>query len=208
MTETTKLIEKVESADSADKLLKAVENLADACSQESIPTLIEVLGFNNPGAAVAAVEGLIKIGEPAVPFLLESLDDYNYGARAWSLRAFAGIGNPVALDLLLKAAISDFSQSVRRAAVKGLGTIKWEKLPSEKILPAQELALKTLLIATEHSEWVVRYASVVALQYLGETQPKFILEINTQLQKILSQESEIGVCARTQLAISQLKQQE
>ena len=204
MTDTAKLIEAVDKADSADKLLEAVENLADACSETAIPTLIQVLGFNNPGAAVAAVEGLINIGDPAVPYLLESLDGYNYGARAWSLRAFAGIGNPVALDLLLKAAISDFSQSVRRAAVKGLGTIKWSKLPPEQILPAQQSAFDTLLVATKDGEWVVRYASIVALQSLGITQPSFITQIKHTLQQVLTQEAEAGVRARAELALEKL----
>ena len=205
MTDTVKLIEAVDRADSADKLLDAVENLADACSQAAIPTLIQVLGFNNPGAAVAAVEGLIKIGDPAVPYLLKSLDDYNYGARAWSIRAFAGIGDPVALDLLLKAAITDFSQSVRRAAARGLGIIKWDKLPPEKVLPAQQKALETLLIATEDGEWVVRYATIVALQSLGEAQSDFLPKIIAKLQERLIKELEIGVRARVQLALSQLQ---
>jgi phycocyanobilin lyase subunit beta len=205
MADTGKLIEAVDRADSADKLLDAVENLASICSEEAIPTLIQVLGFNNPGAAVAAVEGLIKIGTPAVPYLLKSLDDYNYGARAWSIRAFAGIGDPVALDLLLKAALTDFSQSVRRAAAKGLGVIKWQKLPPEKILPAQQLALKTLLITIEDGEWVVRYATIVALQFLGLTQADFQSKIITKLQEVVTQESEIAVRSRAELALEKLK---
>ncbi len=205
MIEIAKLIEEVDKADSADKLLKAVANLANARSEAAIPTLIRVLGFNNPGAAVAAVEGLIKIGDRAVPYLLDSLDDYNYGARAWSIRAFAGIGDPVALDLLLKATITDFSQSVRRAAARGLGIIKWHKLPSEKVLPAQQKTLKTLLMAVEDGEWVVRYAAIVALQSLGMTQPDFLPEINHKLQEIMSIESESGIIARAELALDKLR---
>lgn len=205
MTDIAKLIEAVNQADSADKLLEAVENLADTCSETAIPTLIQVLGFNNPGAAVAAVEGLIKIGDPVVPYLLESLDGYNYGARAWSLRAFAGIGNPVALDLLLKAAITDFSQSVRRAAARGLGIIRWQKLPPEKVFPAQKEALKTLLVATEDGEWVVRYATIVALQTLGETQSEFVPKITTKLEELGNKEPEIGVRARAKLALARLQ---
>ena len=204
MTEIAKLIEEVDKADSADKLLKAVANLANARSEAAIPTLIQVLGFNNPGAAVAAVEGLIKIGDVAVPYLLDSLDDYNYGARAWSIRAFAGIGDPLALDLLLKAAVTDFSQSVRRAAARGLGIIKWHKIPDEKVLSAQKSALKTLLMAVEDGEWVVRYAAIVSLQSLGKTQPDFISEIRHKLQEVVSIESEIGVRARAELALSKL----
>lgn len=204
MTDTVKLIEAVDKADSANKLLIAVVNLANTRSEAAIPTLIQVLGFNNPGAAVAAVEGLIKIGDVAVPYLLDSLDDYNYGARAWSIRAFAGIGNPLALDLLLKAAVTDFSQSVRRAAARGLGIIKWQKLSDEKVLSAQKSALKTLLMAVEDGEWVVRYAAIVSLQSLGKTQPDFILDIKHKLQEVISVESEMGVKARAELALNKL----
>ncbi len=204
MTEVAKLIEAVDKADSAEKLLEAVEDLADAVSVEAIPTLIQVLGFNNPGAAVAAVDGLIKIGDPAVQPLLDSLDDYNYGARAWSLRVFAGIGDPVALDLLLKAAVTDFSQSVRRAAARGLGIIQWDKLPPDQVTKAQQSALQTLLMATEDGEWVVRYAAIAGLQSLGKNQPDFIDQIKIKLQALCDREQETGVKARAELAISSL----
>ena len=205
MPNVQQLIEAVNQADSADLLLETVEDLAAISDRAAIPTLVEVLGFNNPGAAVAAVDGLISIGEPVVPYLLENLDDYNYGARAWSLRVFAGIGDPVALDLLLKAAVTDFSQSVRRAAARGLGIIQWHKLAPADILPAQQEAFKTLLIATEDGEWVVRYAAIVALQSLGKTQPDFIPEITTKLQEMIAIESETGVSARAKLALEKLK---
>ena len=202
MTDIEKLIEEVNRADSADGLLEAVENLADVGSETAIPTLIEVLGFNNPGAAVAAVEGLIKIGEPAVPHLLDSLDTYNYGARAWTIRAFAGIGDPAALDLLLKAAVSDFSQSVRRAAARGLGIIRWSKLPSEKVTAAQEEVLQTLFLATEDGEWIVRYAAIAGLHSLGDAIPeRFLSAIASKFQELLSQETEMVVKARIQLAL-------
>ena len=205
MTSIEKLIAEVNRADSADSLLEAVENLAEAGSVIAIPTLIEVLGFNNPGAAVAAVEGLIRIGESAVPHLLATLDTYNYGARAWTIRAFAGIGDPAALDLLLKAAVSDFSQSVRRAAARGLGIIRWSKLPPEEVSPAQEKVLQTLFLATEDGEWVVRYAAIAGLQSLGESVPDKLLDaIAIKLREILAEETEIVVQARIKLALKQL----
>jgi len=112
------LIIAVEKADSANELLTAVENLAAAKSEAAIPTLTDVLRYNNPGASVAAVDGLIAIGKAAVPYLLANLDGYNYGARAWATRALAGIGDVRGLDLLLEAAVSDFSFSVRRGAAR------------------------------------------------------------------------------------------
>lgn len=204
-----KLIEAVKQADSANSLLEAVEALAEVRSPQAIPILIEVLGYNNPGAAVAAVDGLINIGEPVVPYLLDNLDDYNYGARAWAIRVFAGVGDPRALDLLLKAASSDFSLSVRRAAARGLGFIKWDKLPPEEINTAQKQVFDTLSLVTKDGEWVVRYASVVALEQLAitvsPTQIDFIKEIENTLNTLFNRESEIAVKARIKLALSQIK---
>lgn len=88
------LIRAVNNPTSAQDLVKNVAQLAATKDEQAIPTLVEVLKFNNPGAAVAAVNGLINIGEAVVPYLLENVDGYNYGARAWMLRIFAGIGDP------------------------------------------------------------------------------------------------------------------
>lgn len=206
---TETLIEAVKQADSANSLLEAVEALAEVRSPQAIPILIEVLGYNNPGAAVAAVDGLIKIGEPVVPYLLDNLDDYNYGARAWAIRVFAGVGDPSTLELLLKAATSDFSLSVRRAAARGLGFIKWHKLPTEEINTAQKQVFDTLSLVTKDGEWVVRYASVVALEQLAitvsPTKVDFIKEIENTLNTLFNSESEIAVKARIQLALSNIK---
>lgn len=211
MPDVRKLIDAVNQADSANLLLETVEDLAEAGDRAAIPTLVEVLGYNNPGAAVAAVDGLIKIGEPVVPYLLENLDGYNYGARAWATRVFAGIGDPSALDLLLKAAVSDFSQSVRRAAAKGLGSIIWSKLPTEKAILAQRKVLKTLILATEDGEWVVRYAAIVGLEALGKTlaesQPELLSEITNRFRELIQDEPEAAIRARIRYAMEGFKGQ-
>jgi len=207
MTNIKKLIQDVEKADSADGLLKAVETLAAAKSEAAIPTLVEVLGYNNPGAAVAAVEGLIEIGEVVIPYILENIDSYNYGARAWTIRVFAGIGDPSALEQLLKAA-SDFSLSVRRAAARGLGTIKWSKMPQEARFPAQKQVLKTLLGVSHDSEWVVRYAAIVGLENLTrgiENKEDFMLKIKERFNQIIATDPELALQARTHKAFEQLK---
>lgn len=162
-----KLICAVEEADSSTRLLDAVRALAAARLEAAIPTLIDTLGYNNPGAAVAAVDGLIEIGESAVQPLLETLDGYNYGARAWAVRALAGIGDPRGLETLLVAAKTDFAMSVRRAAARGLGNLRWHQLPGEQIQTAQAQALETLLLVSQDPEWIVRYAAVVGLQGLA-----------------------------------------
>lgn len=204
------LIRAVEEADSAARLSQAVQALAAARLEAAIPVLIAALGYNNPGAAVAAVDGLIQIGEAAVPSLLEQLDGYNYGARAWAIRALAGIRDPRGLETLLVAAKTDFAMSVRRAAVKGLGSLCWHQLPLEQIQPAQAQVLQALLLVSQDPEWVVRYAAVVGLQTfaatVSTTQPDWLLQIQTQLDDIAATDENLAVRARTWLAQQQLQE--
>lgn len=205
---TTELIRAVEEADSAFKLLKAVQDLAKTSSEEAIPTLIKVLGYNNPGAAVAAVDGLIQLGEPAVIPLLEQLDGYNYGARAWAIRALSCIGDPRGLEILLDSAGSDFALSVRRAAARGLGNINWQKTPPEQIADAQLKTLTILQKASEDPEWIVRYAAIVGLQglatALNQNQLEWLERIKEQFYKIANTDETLAVRARAKWAIEQL----
>lgn len=203
------LIKAVEQADSAPSLLTAVISLVQAHSVEAIPTLIRVLGYNNPGAAVAAVDGLTQLGEPAVIPLLEQLDGYNYGARAWAVRALSNIGDPRALEVLLESAGSDFALSVRRAAARGLGNIQWEKLPPKQIPDAQFKTLIILQKTSEDLEWIVRYSGIVGLQGLAitikNTQSEWFNQIKEQLEKIAQDDEMIAVKARAKWAIQKLE---
>ncbi|MEM9538119.1 MAG: HEAT repeat domain-containing protein [Cyanobacteria bacterium P01_E01_bin.42] len=201
----TNYIKAVDLADSSDGLLDAVEALADLRREEAIPTLIEVLGFNNPGAAVAAVEGLIHVGIPAVSALLEQLDGYNYGARAWAIRALAGIGDPRGLDTLIKAAREDFSFSVRRAAARGLGNILWAELSPELRETQQTRVFETLVVVSQDAEWVVRYAAAMGLQGLAKQQPTLTGRIKECLQTWQTKEGELALCARIQLALQSIE---
>lgn len=204
-----KLIRAVEEADSSARLLEAVQALADARLEAAIPTLIAALGYNNPGAAVAAVDGLVQIGAAVVPSLLEQIDGYNYGARAWVVRALAGIRDPRGLETLLAAARTDFAMSVRRAAVKGLGTLHWRQFPPDQVQPAQAQVLETLLLSQEDPEWIVRYATVVGLQALAAavstTRPDWLLQIQAHLEHLAVTDENLAVRARTWLAQQQLQ---
>ncbi len=198
-----KLIRAVEEADSSLRLITAVQNLANARLIAAIPTLIQVLGYNNPGAAVAAVDGLIQIGEPVVLPLLEKLDDYNYGARAWAVRALAGIGDPRGLNTLLVAAKTDFAMSVRRAAAKGLGTLHWHQLPPEQLENSLFEALEALIQVSQDHEWIVRYAAVVglaALLNLTSTRPDWQGRIIAQFEQMLTTDDNLAVCTRVRRA--------
>ncbi len=204
------LINAVEEADSSAKLLEAVQNLAAASLAETVPTLIAALGYNNPGAAVAAVDGLVQIGEPAVKPLLELLDNYNYSARAWAVRAMAGIGDPRGLNTLLNAAKNDFAFSVRRAAARGLGTIRWQEMPSEQAEEAQLQVYEALIKVCQDPEWVVRYAAITALEGLAgavyNTQPTLIPQIKAQLEHIANTDTEVSIRARVWMALHQIQE--
>lgn len=183
-------IQAVEQASSALALLEATRALADllASSQSAadatghaqagvsepdgeaqpaaIACLVEVLGFNNPGAAVAAVDGLIALGPAAVEPLLGRLDPRNYGARAWAVRALAGIGDVRGLELLEEALATDVGPSVRRAAACGLGQLRLEPLDASQRQQVRARALEALLAGAGDGEWVVRYAVAVGLEAL------------------------------------------
>jgi phycocyanobilin lyase beta subunit len=200
------LLQAVDQADSSEALFVAVRSLAARQDEAAIPTLIRVLGYNNPGAAVAAVEGLIALGYAASSALLETVDGYNYGARAWTLRALAGIGDPKALELLVEAAESDFSLSVRRAAARGLGTIRWQDVSEGDRPLVKARCLTSLRRVCADPEWVVRYAAVSGLDLLAAVleEPSPRTEIREQLGALVSEDPELAVRARATLALSRL----
>lgn len=200
------LIHAVDQADSPSRLVQAVQALAAARSSEGIPVLIKALGYNNPGAAVVAVNGLVQMGAAAVQPLLDLLDDYNYGARAWAIRALVAIADPRALEVLLAAALADFAPSVRRAATKGLGTLQWQLLPESEVVAAQTRVLETLLTIAQDADWSLRYAAVVGLQALAPSlaQETLLSQIQLKLQHMLEADSDLVVKARAGRAIEVL----
>lgn len=202
VTHPDSLIAAIEQAKTADDLVAAVQALAEARLEAGIPTLIAALGYNNPAAAVIAVNGLVQLGKVAVSPLLELIDDYNYGARAYSIRALAAIADPRALTVLLNAA-TDFAPSVRRAAAKGLGNLCWSQLPTEQVSVAQTKALETLLAMAEDADWAIRYAAIVGLQALAMSDllmPNQLTQLLSQLTYLAQAECDLSVKARAQLA--------
>lgn len=160
------LIEALRQADSPLGLLEATRSLAAARHPGAAHCLVEVLGFNNPGAAVAAVDGLIALGDEAVEPLLTNLDGHNYGARAWAVRALAGIGDVRGLQVLEEALACDVGPSVRRAAARGLGQLRLEPLTPARQASIRGRCLEALLAGCGDGEWVVRYAVAVGLESL------------------------------------------
>ena len=208
MTETTPdvtaLIRAVEQADSPDRLVAAVGALANAQVEAGIPTLIQALGYNNPGAAMMAVRGLVQLGKTAVPDLLNQLDGYNYGARSYAIRALAAIADPRALDILQQSALTDFAPSVRRAAAKGLGQVQWADYAEGDPVVAQTAVLHTLTQMIRDADWSIRYAAIVGLDGLGRTvtDPDLQQQVCTQLQQFSHDDGDAGVRARAQAALA------
>ena len=208
-TDVIALMEALQSADSSLGLLEATQSLAAATHPAAAACLVEVLGFNNPGAAVAAVDGLIAIGVPAVDRILTSLDGHNYGARAWAVRALAGIGDVRGLEVLEEALGKDISPSVRRAAARGLGQIQLADLPEAERLVVAERCLEALLDGCGDGEWVVRYAVVVGLEALAPAftaQPAGQVRLQTALQALGDDSAEEAtvVMLRARLALQRL----
>lgn len=205
---TAELIAAVQGADSSQGLLLATQALAACADSAAASTLVEVLGFNNPGAAVAAVDGLIGLGPGAVDALLQ-LDPENYGARAWAVRALAGIGDVRGLELLVDALGTDVAASVRRAAAKGLGALRLGDLEPARRAAIQTRCLEALLAATADGEWVVRYAVVVGLEGLAKASPldpaaQGALISGLQRLQVVSAENPTVVQLRAQLALDHL----
>ncbi len=195
MTALQELIQAVEQASSPAQLVAAVQALVAVKDKSAISTLIAVLGYNNPTAAIAAVAGLIELGADSVQPLMEQLDEYNYGARAYSIRALAAISDPRALNLLLESAATDFAPSVRRAAAKGLGTMQWQQLNPEQVYPAQQQAMQTLLSISSDADWSIRYAAIVGLQALAKI-PELAAPIGSHFDWQIQIDSDAGVRSR------------
>jgi phycocyanobilin lyase subunit beta len=203
-SQTEEFLKNIEAAANASELADAVKALAAAHIPETAPDLIRALNYNNPGAAVAAVDGLIAIGKPAVQPLLELLDDYNYGARAWALRALSGIGDPRSLRLLLDTAKNDFALSVRRAAAKGLGSIRWEQMAAAERPIAQQQCTEVLLGICHDPEWVVRYSAIAGLEALGLAAPALVPQMRSTLEQVQAIDPEVALQARSGLALARM----
>ncbi len=202
MAETSDIIQAVENADSPAALRTAVAELVAVGSPEAVSALIKALGYNNPEVASLAVEGLVRLGDLAVRPLLEQLDDYNYGARAYSFRALATIGDPQALPLFLKAAREDFAPSVRRAAARGLGCLRWEVLPATQQAPAQDQVFQTLAHLAADPEWGIRYSAVVGIEGLGSAAAHLQPAVHDLLRTMAQQDPDQVVRARAALPLT------
>lgn len=211
-------IQAVEQAQSPEALMVAVQNLATSQSAAAIPALIAVFGYNNPAAAAIALRAVIGWQEAAVAPLIAQLDEYNYGARAYSMRALATIASGQSLEVLINAATNDFAPSVRRAAAKGLGNLRWETLPSTNPNAdlntdpspnssqgeAQRRVFAALSSLCTDGDWSIRYAGVAGLQAFATRVKELEQTVVDFLNQSQHQESDRSVRARMQWGIKEV----
>jgi phycocyanobilin lyase subunit beta len=193
-------IHAVEQAQSPENLIAAVRALAGSESPAAIPALIAVFGYNNPAASAIALGAVIAWGDRAVADLITQMDEYNYGARAYSMRCLATIASVQSLEVLIKAATADFAPSVRRAAAKGLGNLRWQDLPDSAQADTQQQIFTALTSLCESGDWSIRYAGIAGLQTLGMRNQSLGQTVGDFLEQYQHREQDRSVRARIQLA--------
>jgi phycocyanobilin lyase subunit beta len=107
--------------------------------------------------------------------------------------------------VLIDAATSDFSFSVRRGAVKGLGNLKWQNLPETETVSALEKVLQTLATVALDTEWVVRYAAIAGLESFAMKQVALRTEVMEKLTELSMTETEFIVKTRILWALENLQ---
>ncbi|ABB26869.1 phycocyanobilin lyase beta subunit [Synechococcus sp. CC9902] len=156
-----KAILALDRATTTSELVKATQTICGLKDLEAAPTLIKVLGFNNPAVGAVATQGLIALGRDVVPILVVNLDVGNYGARAWVVRAIATLRDPRGLDLLEHALNADIAPSVRRSATRGLAEMELE---GSNVSKDFSRCCEALFKAAADDEWIVRYAAAFGLE--------------------------------------------
>ena len=199
-------IRHLDDARTTPELVRATKAVCALQDPAAAPTLIKVLGYNNPAVAAVASQGLVALGRAIVPTLLTSLDAQNYGARAWVVRVIASLRDPRGLELLDRALQADIAPSVRRSATRGLAELD---LVGSTAPADLSRCCHALFRAAHDDEWVVRYAAAYGLeQRLTITPPPEPLA--AQGRALLQDLSEEGresvkvVRLRAQLALQRL----
>ena len=199
-------IRHLDDARTTPELVQATKAVCALQDPAAAPTLIKVLGYNNPAVAAVATQGLVALGRAIVPTLLTSLDAQNYGARAWVVRVIASLRDPRGLELLDRALQADIAPSVRRSATRGLAELD---LVGSAAPADLSRCCHALFRAAHDDEWVVRYAAAYGLeQRLTITPPPEPLA--AQGRALLQDLSEEGresvkvVRLRAQLALQRL----
>jgi len=136
---------------------------APKASSKEISSLIEKFKSNDEKELDAAIEKLIKIGEPAIPALIEALREENLLVRRSVAQALGGNGNR-AIPALVKAS-KDSDVKVRRNAVNVLRDIMRYYVSQE--LSEAKNAVPQLIPLLKDSDAEVRRSAASVLGNIG-----------------------------------------
>lgn len=201
-----KAILALDRATTTSELVEATQTICGLKDLEAAPTLIKVLGFNNPAVGAVATQGLIALGRDVVPILVVNLDVGNYGARAWVVRAIATLRDPRGLDLLEHALNADIAPSVRRSATRGLAEMELE---GSNVSKDFSRCCEALFKAAADDEWIVRYAAAFGLEKRfghNSTSTGLKTQAIAHLEELSSNSEAVKVVKqRAKLALQRLK---
>ncbi len=112
----------------------------------------------NAGMRNAAVEALIRVGEPAVPALLKKVADPSADVRKFVLDVLGGIGDSGAVGALV-ASLEDPDENVRSSAAENLGLVGGEG------------AARALRAMLDRDDLLLQYTCLQALARIGRGIP-------------------------------------
>ena len=121
--------------------------------------IVELLhAQENAGLRNTAVEILVRLGQPAVPFLLEELSCSDQDVRKFVLDVLGDIGNESCITPMVKA-LQDPDDNVRAAAAENLGRLRAPQ------------AVEALVDAMTHKDLLFRFTILEALGQIGAPVP-------------------------------------
>lgn len=124
------LVKIVEDVDPGTRYI-IVQALGRIASEDSIPTLLRAMRWDDIFTRAAATGALIQIGEATLDGLVEGLRDENKAVRRAAAKAIGKIGIATENAVMgLSAALLDIDSGVRRFAAEALG-----RLGNERIVP-------------------------------------------------------------------------
>eukprot|EP00171_Calliarthron_tuberculosum_P009212 IDg9212t1 len=124
--------------ESPSELISAAKYIASAVpsTPETLPVLVDMLGYNNPVAARIAVDALAIAGSEAIPALLTGVGAFNYAVNAYALRALARIADPSVVSVCVACAMKGPIPGVRRAACAALAALQFSE---ESVRPTHSM---------------------------------------------------------------------
>jgi len=135
---------------------KAVDVIVKINHPDTVKYLVEALKDESEYTRRSAVEVLNEIGDPnSVKDLLSAIKDDDWWVRARAGDALAEIGGPKVVNSVLEL-IKDKDEDIRRTAIEILNATK-----------DNEIAVESLLKATDDTDWWVRERAVDALAQIG-----------------------------------------